>query len=206
MNNSCRECRKFSEKLFIKGERCLGPKCALTRRVNAPGTSGSGKAGQGRRRKKSEYGIQLSEKQKAKRDYGLREKQFRLVYEKANRSQGATGEMMLQILELRLDNVVYRLGWACSRAQARQLVNHGHIKVNEKNVDIPSYIVKVKDIIKPVNTEILGKIGQNQNQTKAPAWLKADAKATKAEIVNLPTREQIEAPIDEQLIVEFYSR
>ena len=203
MGNSCRECRKFGEKLFIKGDRCLGPKCTLTRRTNAPGVAAS-KSGQSvRRRKKSEYGIQLEEKQKAKKEYGLREKQFNLVYQKAVRSQGATGEIMLQYLESRLDNVVYRLGWANSRSQARQLVNHGHLKVNDKVVDIPSYKLEINDKVEPGNLELIKNLAQEKAQV--PSWLKLDINF-KAEMVALPKREEIETPIDEQLIVEFYSR
>lgn len=203
MDNKCRNCRKFGEKIFLKGERCLSPKCALTRRQNTPGTSGEGKISQTRRRKKSEYGIQLDEKQKAKKDYGMREKQFSLVFQKASRSKEATGEMMLQLLERRLDNVIYRLGWAGSRSQARQLVNHGHIKVNGAVVDIPSYCVSVKEIIEIIKKESIQKM---ESKTKPPIWLKADAKSLKAEIVDLPRREQIEGSIDEQLIIEYYSR
>jgi len=197
MDNKCRECRKFGEKLFLKGERCDSPKCAMTQRNYAPGAHG-GK----RRGKKSEYGLQLAEKQKAKAEYGLRERQFSLVFKKAARSQGATGAEMLKLLESRLDNIVYRLGWAKSRIQARQLVNHGHIKVNGKILDIPSYSAKVKDVVEPVNQEFI-----KTTQIKKPlipAWIKE--KAMKAEIEHLPAREEIDNPIDEQLIVEFYSR
>ena len=202
MADSCRDCRKFGDKLFLKGERCLSPKCALLKRSNAPGTSGAAKVGQGRKRKKSEYGIQLQEKQKAKREYGLREKQFHLVYQKAVRLEGATGEMMLQILERRLDNVIYRLGWATSRSQARQIVNHGHIKVNDQILDIPSAIVKVKDAITPVKSELIF----TESKITPPAWLKLDQKKNSAEIKDLPKREEIETAVDEQLIVEYYSR
>jgi small subunit ribosomal protein S4 len=197
MENKCRECRKFGEKLFLKGERCSSPKCALTKR-NYP----AGDHGAGRHSKKSEYGLQLQEKQKAKSEYGLREKQFKLNFEKAARSKDATGDAMLRMLETRLDNVIYRAGWASSRIQARQLVNHGHIKVNEINVDIPSYQVKIKDIIEPANPEVVKKT--LVEKAKAPNWIKI--KALKAEITSLPTREDVETSIDEQLVVEFYSR
>jgi len=199
---SCRDCRKFGEKLFLKGERCLSPKCGLAKRVNTPGTSGAAKAGQNRKRKKSEYGIQLQEKQKAKREYGMREKQFSLVYQKAVRMEGATGEMMLQILERRLDNVIYRLGWTASRRQARQIVGHGHIKVNDQMLNIPSAIVKVKDTISVVKPEIM----IQDNKIVPPTWLKVDPKKMVAEIKDLPKRDDIETPVDEQLIVEYYSR
>jgi len=195
--DKCRECRKFGEKLFLKGEKCSSPKCTLTKRNFPPGAHG-GK----RRQKKSEYGLQLQEKQKAKAEYGLRERQFSLVFKKAARSKGLTGEEMLKILESRLDNIVYRLGWAQSRAQARQLVNHGHIKVNGKLVDIPSYQVKPKETIEPMDLEIIKKTAVEK--LTPPDWIKV--KQNKAEIVNLPTREEIDTPIDEQLVVEFYSR
>lgn len=197
MQNNCRECRKFGEKLFLKGERCSSPKCALTKRNYQPGDHG-----QGRRGKKSEYGLQLAEKQKAKAEYGLREQQFRLTFKKAANSKDATGEAMLKLLESRLDNVIYRLGWANSRAQARQLVNHGHIKVNDRVVDIPSYIVKIKEIIEPADSEIIKKT--LVEKAKTPSWIRA--KGMKAEITNIPVRDEIETSIDEQLVVEFYSR
>ncbi|MEI6040230.1 MAG: 30S ribosomal protein S4 [Candidatus Berkelbacteria bacterium] len=196
-NNKCRTCRKFGEKLFLKGERCTSPKCGIVKRNFGPGAHGGARRG-----KKSEYGLQLQEKQKAKFEYGLREKQFSLTFDKASHAADATGEAMLRILETRLDNVVYRLGWAGSRTQARQLVNHGHIKVNDKLVDIPSYQVKVGDTIEPADKEIVEKSVVDKAQL--PAWLKS--KSMKAEIVSLPAREQIETSIDEQLVVEFYSR
>lgn len=202
--DNCRECRKFSEKLFLKGDRCLGPKCALTKRQNAPGTSGAAKMGQSRRRKKSEYGIQLLEKQKAKQEYGLRERQFHNIYKKAAQARGATGEIMLQILESRFDNVIYRLGWAKSRDQARQLVNHGHFKLNNKVTDIPSLHLKVKNLIEPKKIENISKIADTK--IKPPAWIKVDNKQFKAEVLRVPTRDEIETPVDEQLIVEYYSR
>ena len=197
MENKCRECRKFGEKLFLKGERCSTPKCAITRRNYQPGDHG-----QLRRSKKSEYGLQLAEKQKAKAEYGLREQQFRLTFLKAARSKDATGDAMLKLLESRLDNVVYRLGWASSRIQSRQLVNHGHIKVNDHVVDIPSYSVKIKETIEPADNDIVKKT--MIEKVKAPSWIKA--KGMKAEIAKLPVREEIETSIDEQLVVEFYSR
>ncbi|AKM82742.1 TPA: 30S ribosomal protein S4 [Candidatus Berkelbacteria bacterium] len=198
--NACRECRKFGEKLFVKGERCVGPGCALTRRVNAPGTSGSAKAGQSRRRKKSEYGIQLQEKQKAKFTYGMRERQFRAVYEKAVRVGGVTGEVMLQNLERRLDNILYRAGLASSRPQARQMVGHGHVKINDKLADIPSMLVNIKDVITLTKPEL----ADDKNKVVAPAWMKVNK--MQVEIKAFPRREEIETPVDEQLIVEYYSR
>lgn len=196
-HNKCRTCRKFGEKLFLKGERCSSPKCEIVKRNFGPGAHGGARRG-----KKSEYGLQLQEKQKAKSEYGLREAQFSLTFKKAAHSAEATGEAMLKILESRLDNIVYRLGWASSRSQSRQVVNHGHIKVNGKLVDIPSYQAKIKDVIEPVNEEIIKNTLVEKAQV--PAWLKA--KGFKAEVVNLPTREEIETSIDEQLVVEFYSR
>ena len=197
LDNKCRQCRKFGEKLFLKGERCDSPKCAMTKRNYTPGAHG-GK----RRGKKSEYGLQLQEKQKAKSGYGMRERQFQTVFKKAAQSKGATGEEMLKILESRLDNIIYRLGWAQSRMQARQLVGHGHIKVNDHVVDIPSYKVKAKDIVEPANLELIK--ATQIKKSAIPAWIKE--KAMKAEIDHLPTREEIDNPIDEQLVVEFYSR
>jgi small subunit ribosomal protein S4 len=203
MADNCRECRKFGEKLFLKGDRCLSPKCALTRKANTPGAAPV-RGSNMRKRKKSEYGTQLFEKQKAKSEYGLRERQFVLVHKKASKSEEATGVAMLQILEQRLDNVIYRLGWASSRTFARQMVNHGHIKVNGNVVDIPSYQVNKIDIIEPVKIEFIKK---NANEkANIPSWIKNTAKTYKAEIVDTPKREEIETPIDEQLIVEFYSR
>ena len=197
MDSKCRACRKFGEKLFLKGERCSSPKCALTKRNYPPGAHGLG-----RHSKKSEYGIQLQEKQKAKSTYGLREKQFSNTFEKAIKAPEATGEAMLSLLETRLDNVVYRIGWAQSRIQARQIVNHGHIKINGKSVDIPSYQVKINDVIEPADAEMI-KTTIVEKAT-VPGWLKV--KGLKAEVAKKPVREDIEMPINEQLIVEFYSK
>jgi small subunit ribosomal protein S4 len=196
-NNKCRTCRKFGEKLFLKGERCSSVKCEIVKRNFGPGAHGGARRG-----KKSEYGLQLQEKQKAKAEYGLREKQFALTFEKASKSKDATGEALLKTLETRLDNVIFRLGWAASRSQARQIVNHGHIKVNDKSVDIPSYQVKVEDVITPADNELIKK--NMIEKPIVPSWLKV--KAFKGEVVNTPTREEIETSIDEQLVVEFYSR
>ncbi len=202
-NENCRQCRKSGEKLFLKGERCLSPKCTLTRRSNAPGAAVL-KGGQSARRvKKSEYGLQLQEKQKAKSEYGLRERQFRTYYEKAAKTKGATGELILQNLELRLDNVVYRLGWGKSRSQARQLVSHAHIEVNNKVINIPSFQLKAKDVVEPAD-EIVKSAATEKNNP--PSWIKLDKKNFKAEVIKLPLREEIDTPVDEQLIVEYYSR
>jgi small subunit ribosomal protein S4 len=205
MRDDCRECRKFGEKLFLKGSRCLGPKCALSRRVNAPGAAGlKGKQQNTRRIKKSEYGLQLAEKQRAKSEYGLRERQFANLVARAAKAEAATSEAILRSLELRLDNCVYRFGLASSRTQARQLVNHGHIKVNSKIVDIPSYQLKEKDSVEPVNKEAFSKI--IDAKINPPTWLKFDKKTLVGQVTSLPKREQIDTSIDEQLIVEYYSR
>lgn len=196
-NNSCLNCRKAGEKLFLKGDRCTSPNCAVTRRLS------TNVKGQSRRNKKSEYGLQLAEKQQAKAEYGIREKQFRNYFIKAARAKEATGTALLQNLEMRLDNVIYRLGWVKSRSQARQLVNHGHFTVNDKKVDIPSYRVKIKDEISTLKAEIL-KLTANDKPI-VPNWLESK-KDFKAVVKSLPGREEIETAVDEQLIVEFYSR
>jgi small subunit ribosomal protein S4 len=189
-------------KLFLKGERCLTEKCAIERRSYPPGEHGRGRI------KQSEYLLQLREKQKARRYYGLLEKQFRTYYEKANRAGGITGENLLRMLETRLDNVVYRLGFAASRAQARQLVRHGHFQVNGRKVDIPSYSLRSGDVvtIRPTSQKaptILHAIEEVKGRG-IPAWLSFDGAAGK--VVSLPTREQINLPVQEQLIVELYSK
>lgn len=195
MVNACAKCRKFGVKLFLKGNRCLLPKCALTRRNYQPGQHGPKNLPS----RKSEYGHQLFEKQKAKAEYGLREKQFAKTFKKASKSRQATGEELLKLLETRFDNIVYRLGWAKSRSQARQMVSHKYFTVNNKIVNIPSMLLEIKDIIKPKKKIEI-------NKTTLPKWLKTDAKNTQAEIIRLPAREEIETDLDEQLIIEFYSR
>jgi len=205
MEGTCRDCRRFGAKLFFKGERCLTPKCAFTRRNNPPGSTPiKGKSSRSpRRKKKSEFGQQLEEKQKAKAEYGIRERQFRAIFKKAAKTRAATGEVLLQNLERRLDNVIYRLGWAGSRNQARQIVGHKHIRVNDKIVDIPSALVKPKDIIEPRDKEIIKKTAVEKSIP--PKWLKVEKNFT-ATVTNVPLREEIDTPIDEQLIVEYYSR
>lgn len=195
--DKCSVCRKFGTKLFLKGQRCLTPKCSVTRRNYPPGFGGP-KAKSVRR---SEYGHELVEKQKAKAEYGMREKQFSRMFQKAAKARQSTGEELLRLLELRLDNVVYRLGWAASRAQARQTVLHRKILVNNRIVNIPSMILKPKDVLTPV-----AKTAINQAKITSPKWLKQDIKELKGEVLNLPKREEIESDIDEQLIIEFYSR
>ena len=197
----CKLCRREGKKLFLKGERCTSSKCSFERRSYAPGQHGQG------RKKLTEYGLQLRAKQTARRYYGLSESQFRKYFVMAVRHEGVTGDNLLRICESRLDNIVYSLGWATSRAEARQLVTHGHFLVNGKRVDIPSYLCKAGDTVAikkgSLDSEkfksILEKTGT------IPAWLEAGDDNT-AKIVSLPTREQIEVPVEEHLIVEFYSR
>ena len=195
-------------KLFLKGERCLSPKCAVERRAFPPGMHGKK---QTFRRKTSDYGTQLREKQKARRVYGVMEKQFRNYFEEASRTTGMTGVNLLAMLERRLDNVVYRLGLADSRAQARQLVRHGHFEVNGRKTDIPSFQVSVGDVIKvrqnaQSKTYFKDRAQLLQGAAKTPAWLKFTFTAMTAEVVGNPAREDVEIPLNEQLIVEYYSR
>jgi small subunit ribosomal protein S4 len=201
----CRLCRRQGMKLFLKGERCFTPKCAVERRPTPPGDHG-----QQRRRKVSEYGEHLKEKQKARSIYGVLERQFRKHFEEAQRRPGATGENLLQILETRLDNVVYRLGLADSRNQARQLVTHGHIQVNGRKTDIASAIVRPGDQVSVVpgsrNTEYFKIVADTLAKKSVPRWLELDAAQLSGRVVTPPGREDIETNINEQLIVEFYSR
>jgi small subunit ribosomal protein S4 len=204
----CRLCRREGMKLFLKGERCLSPKCAVERRSFPPGMHGKK---QTFRRKTSDYGTQLREKQKARRVYGVLERQFRRYFGEAGRATGLTGVNLLAMLERRLDNVVYRLGFADSRAQARQLVRHGHFEVNGRKTDIPSFEVSVGDVIK-VRQSALSKVYFKdraqimQGTAKTPAWLKLSLGGMTAEVVGNPAREDVEIPLNEQLIVEYYSR
>ena len=200
----CRLCRRESQKLFLKGDRCYSEKCALNRRATPPGQHGKG------RRKPSEYGLQLREKQKARRYYGVLESQFRKYFEMAEKKSGVTGENLLRILESRLDNVVYRLGFAMSRPEARQLVGHGHFTVNGKKVDIPSYLVSEGDVI-AIRQKSKGgekfKVVLDSNSAKpVPAWLDLDRDNSSAKILNLPSRDQVDLPLQETLIVELYSK
>lgn len=199
----CRLCRREGMKLFLKGERCYTEKCAIEKRNFPPGQHGKT-----RKQKMQGYGIQLREKQKVKRIYGVLEDQFRRYFEAADRTRGITGETLLQLLERRFDNVVYRLGLATSRAQARQLVRHGHFQVNGKKVDIPSYSLRSGDVVTIKATSqkaptILHAIEEVKGRG-VPAWLSFDGAAGK--VVSLPTREQINLPVQEQLIVELYSK
>jgi small subunit ribosomal protein S4 len=201
----CRQCRREGEKLFLKGDRCYSEKCAVDRKNYPPGAHG-----QGRRKKISEYGLQLREKQKAKRTYGILEKQFRNYFAKADKQKGITGDNLLILLERRLDNVVYRLGFASSRKEARQLVNHGHFTINGKKANIPSMLVRVGDIVtvKDDSKEI-AKFQEMKEQAAyktPPEWLSVDVENLTGQILAYPVREQIDTPVNEQLIVELYSR
>ena len=203
--SDCRQCRREGEKLFLKGTRCYTHKCAIERREYAPGQHGA------KRTKLSNFGLQMREKQKVKRIYGILEKQFRLYFFKAARSKGVTGSMLLQFLERRLDNVIYQLGFATSRSEARQIVGHGFVSVNGKHVNIPSFLVKPEDEIEVHVKEGKGLKNVKENieacsQRKMPSWLSVDKDHYKAKIVRLPQREDIEYPVNEQLIVELYSR
>ncbi len=199
---SCRLCRREGQKLFLKGERCYSSKCALDKRPYAPGQHGQG------RKKTSEYGLQLREKQKAKRFYGVLETQFRNYFEKAASKPGITGENLLVMLETRLDNAVFRLGMGASRKEARQLITHGHFTVNGKKVDIPSYAVKPGDVIRVKEKSTSSpKFKEMREMTvTVPAWLSVDIDKLEGKIINYPRREEIDTPVKEQLIVELYSK
>ena len=202
-NAVCRKCRREGVKLYLKGDKCYSPKCPVSRRAYPPGQHG-----QGMQRKLSDYGVQLREKQKMRRIYGVRERQFRNYIAEATRRPGVTGDILLQLLEMRLDNIVYRHGLASSRAQARQFVSHGHIKVNGKRVNIASYHARVGDAIEvaegarkiaPLQAAVEGSKGW-------PAWVQFDANQMKGTIVSAPLRDEIDTDVQESLIVEFYSR
>lgn len=201
---SCKLCRREGEKLFLKGDRCYTDKCALARRAYAPGQHGQ------QRKKTSEYGLQLREKQKARRFYGVLEKQFRNYFDKANNMKGVTGENLLQILESRLDNVVYRLGFAQSRPEARQLVKHDHFRVNGKKVNIPSYLVSPGDVIsvadKMKNSDKMKAIIDGTGGKVMPSWLELDIDNLTGKVISLAPREEIDLPVKEYLIVELYSK
>jgi small subunit ribosomal protein S4 len=200
----CRLCRRERMKLFLKGTRCMGPKCAIERRPYPPGQHGRGRI------KESEYLVQLREKQKARRIYGVLEKQFRGYYEEATRAKGVTGTRLLQLLELRLDNVVYRGGLAMSRDQARQFVTHGHFQVNGRKVDIPSYRVKAGDVVAVrERSHSVGRIVEAAAFAAGrhiPDWLILEAGELKISVVSEPARELIDVPVQEQMIVELYSK
>lgn len=199
---SCRLCRREGQKLFLKGERCYGTKCAIEKRNYAPGQHGQS------RKKISDYGLQLREKQKAKRFYGLLETQFRNLFDKAAKKKGMAGENLLIMLETRLDNTVFRMGFASSRKEARQLVTHSHFLVNGKKVDIPSYEVKAGDAIKvkekSTNSPKFKEI--KDMAISVPSWLTVDVEKLEGRVIVLPKREDIDTPVEEHLIVELYSK
>lgn len=202
----CRKCRRAGEKLFLKGDRCYGPKCAMVKRSYAPGAHGKRIS-----RGKSEYGLQLSVKQKIKRMYGVLERQFRKHFDEVRRKKGVTGDLLLQRLELRLDNVVYRMGLASSRALARQLVNHGLIAVNGRKLSIPSCELKAGDVI-GIKEEKKGKAyfknieAQIKNKKDYPAWIDFDKSKMEGRIISLPEKDSIGVNVDAQVVVEYYSR
>ena len=201
----CRLCRREGMKLFLKGERCFTEKCAIEKRNYQPGQHG-----RDRRPKVVGYGIQLREKQRAKRYYGILERQFRTAFEKASQMKGITGELLLHLLERRLDNVAFRMGFAVNRREARQLVKHGHFLVNGRRVDIPSYLLKAGDVVEvrepsreaPVITESLA-IAEHKG---FPEWVEVDTKGLKGKFVRVPARDEMQLPVQEQLIVELYSK
>lgn len=201
---SCRLCRREGEKLFLKGDRCYTDKCAIVRRAYAPGQHGQG------RKKPSEYGLQLREKQKARRYYGVLEHQFEGYFEIAVKQQGMTGENLLRLLESRMDNVVYRAGFAMSRPEARQLVKHSHFTVNGKKVNIPSYRLKAGDIVairdKSMSSDKFKNVLEANASRPVAGWLSVDRPKATITVVNLPSREEIDLPVQEHLIVELYSK
>jgi len=199
---NCKLCRREGQKLFLKGERCYSSKCALERRNYAPGQHGQA------RKKQSDYGIQFREKQKAKRFYGMQETQFRNLYEKAAKKAGKTGENLLILLETRMDNVVFRLGFASSRKEARQLVTHGHFTVNGKKADIPSMELKAGDVIKvKEKSQSSPKFKEVKEMSiTVPSWMSVDVEKLEGKIVAMPTRADIDTPVAEHLIVELYSK
>ncbi|MCD6187206.1 MAG: 30S ribosomal protein S4 [Desulfuromusa sp.] len=201
----CRQCRRENAKLFLKGDRCYTDKCALERRNYAPGQHGQ------RRTKVSDYGTQLREKQKVKRTYGLQEKQFRLYFAKADQMKGVTGENLLMLLERRLDNAIYRLGFSVSRAQARTLVRHGHFQVNGRKVNIPSYLVRPNDVVslreKSREVACINESLDSVMRRGLPSWVELERDAFKGTIKTLPVRSELTTPeFQEQLIVELYSK
>jgi small subunit ribosomal protein S4 len=203
----CKLCRREGEKLFLKGERCYSPKCAMERRAYVPGQHGQSRRF---RRRQTEYAVQLREKQKARRVYGVLERQFRRYFREAGRRSGLTGENLVIILETRLDNVVYRLGFADSRAQARQLVQHGHFDINGRRTDIPSYLVELGDVLSAHPSSrrrpYFRGIRESLHDVVPPDWLSLDPEAMEARVLALPSREMLQVPFNEQLIVEYYSR
>ncbi|MDR1775554.1 MAG: 30S ribosomal protein S4 [Actinomycetes bacterium] len=200
----CRLCRREGEKLFLKGDRCYGDKCAIEKRPYPPGQAGK------KRPRESEYRLQLREKQKTKRIYGMLEKQFRSYYEEANRQPGITGENLLRLLEQRLDNVVYRLGFAKSRSEARQIVRHGHITVNGQRVNIPSYRVRPGEVVavgpKAQDLLVIKAAIISSERSTVPGWLEVDIEKLQGSVIALPSRDMIDTQVRESLIVELYSK
>lgn len=203
----CRLCRREEMKLFLKGERCLSPKCAMERKAYPPGLHGKRVQF---RRTQSDFGAQLREKQRARRIYGVGERQFRRYFDMAVAMRGQTGPNLLSILERRLDNVVYRLGFAASRAQARQIINHGHIEVNGKRLDVASALVDVGDVVsvRPLSRRngYFRDLPESLEHVSVPSWLSLDVAELSGRVLSLPAREDVQAPLQEQLIVEYYSR
>ena len=201
---SCKLCRREGKKLFLKGDRCLTDKCALSRRATVPGQHGAG------RKSVKEYGQHLREKQTARRYYGVQEKQFKKYYNVADKQEGIAGENLLSLLERRFDNVVYRMGLASSRKEARQLVRHAHFTLNGKKADIPSIILKVGDVValkdKSRSSEKLKALMENMASVNAPKWLEVNADAASAKVIAVPAREDVDFDFNEQLIIEFYSK
>ncbi len=201
---SCKLCRREGRKLFLKGERCLSEKCALAKRSTVPGQHGAG------RKAVKEYGLQLREKQTARRYYGVQEKQFKKYYVAADKKEGIAGENLLSLLERRYDNAVYRMGMASSRKEARQLVRHGHFLLNGKKADIPSIILKVGDVItlkeKSRSSEKMKELIETMKDVNTPKWLDVDAEAVSAKVVAIPDREDVDFDFNEQLIIELYSK
>ena len=200
----CRQCRREGKKLFLKGDRCLSDKCALSRRSTVPGQHGAG------RKSVKEYGLQLREKQTARRYYGVQEGQFKGYYVQADKKEGVAGENLLSILERRFDNVVYRMGMASSRKEARQFVRHAHFTLNGKKADIPSIILKVGDVValkeKSRGSEKFKALMESAADANTPKWLEVDAEAATAKVIALPQRDDIDFPFEEQLIIELYSK
>ncbi|HJT20401.1 MAG TPA: 30S ribosomal protein S4 [Nitrospira sp.] len=200
----CRLCRREGEKLFLKGSRCMTEKCAIERRSYPPGQHGQG------RQRTSDYSLQLREKQKLRRIYGLQERQFRGVFERAERQSGVTGEALLRLLELRLDNVAYRLGFGASRREARQLVNHGHVTVNGRKTNVPGALVKAGDVVaireRSRNLASIQTSLESVEGRGIPEWLELDKAGFKGTVRTLPAKDQITLPVNEQMVVELYSR
>jgi len=200
----CRVCRREGDKLFLKGDRCFTEKCSVERRKYPPGQHGQ------RRTKISDYGIQLREKQKTRKSYGLFEKQFRIYFHEAERRKGATGELLLQLLERRMDSAAFRMGFAINRREARQFITHGHFTVNGRAVSIPSYLVKAGDVIEVrEKSRKIPTLADNMSRLEnrgIPAWVEVDSASFKGKVLHIPSREEMQLPVQEQLIVELYSK